>query len=68
MWVLDVAYRLVLHRWPIFFVPAALVYAGYTGWQVIVLTTLAIMLAEVAFVVVSGLLLDRKPPRRPGGP
>ncbi len=65
MWVLDVANRLVLHRWPAFFVPPALIYAGYTVSQVIVLTGLAAVLAEVAFVVVSSLLLDRKPPRRP---
>ena len=58
-WVLDVVNRLVLHRWPIFFVPPALVYAGYTGWQVIALAFLAAVLAELAFAFRKALLLDR---------
>ncbi len=60
MWVLDLVGRLFLPRWPTVLVGPAFAYAGYTGWQVLGLTVLVIILAELAFAFVKVLLLDRE--------
>ena len=60
MWVLEVVGRLLGQRWLIVGIPAAFAYAGYTGWQVLAFTVLAIVLAELALVVVKVLVLDRE--------
>ena len=60
MWIFDVLVRLMLPRWPLIGVAPALAYAGYSGWQVIALSILAVVLAELAFAVVRVVLLDRE--------
>jgi hypothetical protein len=60
VWVVDVIGRLLRYRWPILGVAPAFAYAGYTGWQVLAFTVLAIVLAELAFAVVKVLVLDRE--------
>ena len=51
---------LFAERWPIVLVAPAFYVGGYTWMQVIVLTALVAVLAEVAFAVVRILLLDRE--------
>ena len=60
MRVLDAASRLLLDRWPVFFVVPAFVSAGYTWAQVLGLTVLAIVLTELVFAIVKVLLLTRE--------
>jgi hypothetical protein len=60
VWVIDVIGRLLGHRWPILGVAPAFAYAGYSGWQVLAFTFLAIVLAELAFAFVRVRVLDRE--------
>ena len=60
VWVLAVVGRLLFHRWPTVLVAPVFAFAGYTVWQVIGLTVLAIVLTEVAFAFVKVALLDRE--------
>ena len=57
---LDGVGRLFLARWPALFIPPAVAYAGYTGWQAVALGILAVLLAELVFAIVKVLLLDRE--------
>ena len=60
MWILEVVGRLLLPRWPVLIVAPVLAGAGYTGWQMIGLTVLAIVLAELALAFVKVVPLDRE--------
>ena len=60
MRVLGAVSRLLLDRWPIFFVVPVFASAGYTWVQVIVFTAMVAALTELAFAVVKVLLLDRE--------
>ena len=60
MWLVRGVGRLFLQRWPTVLVAPALAAVGYTGWYLITLTFLAILLAELAFAVAKVLLLDRE--------
>ncbi len=50
---------LLPHRWPVVFVAPAFYLGGYTWVQVIALTVLVAVLAEVAFAIVRAMVLRR---------